>query len=165
LLKEIDQIWNDINWKMVNEQAMASALVIRGRLEKLIKGIANVGNSNDLKEVIKALLNEKYAELIGFPVFIHWAFLYSPDLIKSKFNVSEKKFDCNGIPGGCTELTVLSGEDKGKSMRFDQYNRLIFIDAKKEGTAQFQYGFDFTVNLPKAYTMDDIMSGKVALPD
>lgn len=45
-----------------------------------------------LNNAIKAILNGQSTEMVGFPVFMYWALLYSPDLIKAKINVTEKKW-------------------------------------------------------------------------
>ena len=123
----------------------------------------NAQLQKELKEVLKLLLNKQYSDIAGFPIFIHWAFLYSPKLIKSKYDVTENSFDCYGLPNACTELKVKSGKEKGKSMIFDQHNRLVFINAKKEGTALFLYDKDVSVTLPPSATMRDIIAGRVVL--
>ena len=118
-------------------------------------------------ETIKKLLSKELEVIGGFPIFIHWAIIYSPEVIKKHYGnkVSETTFDCDGFSNACTKLTIISGKEKGKLMLFDRYGRLVFIDTKGEGTALFQYDRDITVNLPPAYTMQDIMSGKVVIPD
>lgn len=131
---------------------------------QMVKDLKNEFNEEKLKELLRDIQKERFSSLVGFPVFIHWAFLYSPDYVKSKVDVTETQFDCYGIPGACTLLTVNSGPDKGKSLRFDPYGRLIFIDAKKEGTASFSYGHDFNVRLPPAFKIEDILTNKVYFP-
>lgn len=113
----------------------------------------------EMKEIIKQLLDKELAHKIGFPVFIHWAFMYRPDVIRKKFEVDEKQFYCyDSMPDHlCTKLTVKSGPEKGKFMIFDKFNRLVYIDAGKEGTVEYAYDLDLTVNLPPAYNMADIM--------
>lgn len=132
-----------------------------------IAGLKLIEIQNQTKEGLEALLKERYRNLEGFPIFIHWALLYSPESIKRYYGnkVSETTFDCDGFSNACTKLTITSGKENGKLMLFDRYGRLVFIDTKGEGTALFQYGRDITVNLPPAYTMQDIMSGKVVIPD
>lgn len=113
-----------------------------------------------IKEALKVLYDEKMAETVGFPVFIHWALMYSPDYIRAREDVKTEKYDCNGIKNGCTKLTVTSsGENKDKYMEFDQYDRLTYINSLKEGTVRFAYGKDLTVNLPPAITLGSIIGG------
>lgn len=111
-----------------------------------------------IKEVLKVLYDEKMAETVGFPVFIHWALMYSPNYIKAIEKVSPSKYDCNGIKNGCTKLTVTTGENKGKSMKFDQYDRLTYINSLKDGTVRFAYDKDLTVNLPRAVTLSSMIT-------
>lgn len=108
--------------------------------------------------LIRQLLDERYTSIVGFPVFIHWALMYSPDLLKSKFSVTESTVDCpDGSGPNCTKCTVSSGSEKGKSMTFDQYGRLVYIDAKKEGSVRYAYDRDLTVNVPQAITFDQLL--------
>jgi hypothetical protein len=111
-----------------------------------------------LKEAIKDLLKKDMAETVGFPVFIHWALMYSPNTIKAKFNVNQATLTYRGIPN-CTKLTVVSGTEKDKSMIFDQYDRLIFINALKDGTVKYYYDKDVTVTIPAAITLNSIIGG------
>ena len=110
----------------------------------------------ELKKMIHDILKERYTEQLGLPVFIHWALIYSPNLVKKEKNVSETSLTYRGLPN-CTKLTVLSGKDKGKSMIFDPYDRLVYINALKEGTVAYYYDRDVTVTLPPALTMSNIM--------
>jgi hypothetical protein len=113
-----------------------------------------------LKEALKVLYDKKMAETVGFPVFIHWALMYSPDYIRARETVHTDKYDCNGKKNGCTKLTVTSsGENKDKYMEFDQYDRLTYINSLKEGTVRFAYGKDLTVNLPPAITLGSMIGG------
>lgn len=111
---------------------------------------AQIELQNKLNEAIKALLNKKLEEIGGLPIFIHWAFIYTPETIRQHYGsmVKETPFECDGVANACTKFTVLQGEDSGKSMEFDSYDRLKFINAKKDGTANFFYDKDITVTLP-----------------
>ena len=111
-----------------------------------------------IKEALKVLYDEKMAETVGFPVFIHWALMYSPNSIKAKFETDDDIITYNGI-SNCTKLTVLSGPDKNKSMIFDQYDRLIFINALQDGTAKYYYDKDVTVIIPAATTLGSMLGG------
>lgn len=122
------------------------------QMEKHIVGATSSQSQQKMKEAIEALMNERYSEIVGFPVFIHWALIYSPDIIKGKYNVVEAKVSCNNLPNECTKLTVASGKEKGKFMVFDQYDRLILINSKKEGTVKYNYDRDLSVILPPAMT-------------
>jgi len=106
----------------------------------------------ELKETIKTLLSKELEAIGGFPVFIHWAFFYSPEVIRAKYGnkVTPKPFDCEGVSNGCLKFTVKSGPDKGKSMTFDRQGRLKHINALKEGTATYYYDQDITVKIPEA---------------
>ncbi|MDX1364334.1 MAG: hypothetical protein R3243_08965 [Arenibacter latericius] len=106
-------------------------------------------------DALNLLLTEQQTKMVGFPVFIHWALMYSPDIIKNKFNVTETTVPCYNLPDACIKLTVASGKEKGKSMVFDPYDRLIFINSKNEGTVSFNYDRDLTVNLPPAMTFEE----------
>lgn len=123
-----------------------------------IRGFSEAGENAEARiNEIRQMLNEEYLSMVGFPVFIHWALIYSPDVILANYNVTETTQDCYNIPNGCTKLTIGSGKDRGKYMIFDQYNRLIYIDSKKEGSVEFRYDRDLTVRLPPAWNYSDIM--------
>ncbi len=106
----------------------------------------------DVEETINALLSKELEKIGGFPVFIHWAFLYSPEVISAKYGnkVEKTSFNCEGVPKGCLKFTIKSGPDKGKSMAFDRQGRLKHINALKEGTATYYYDQDITVKIPEA---------------
>ncbi|TBN06708.1 hypothetical protein EYD45_02155 [Hyunsoonleella flava] len=111
-----------------------------------------------LEEAIKMILSKELEEIGGFPIFIHWAFIYSPEVIKKYYGnkVDKKTFDCDGFANACSKFTVLQGPDKGKSMEFDRLGRLTFINSLKEGTAQFFYDKDITVTLPDPSVVMDM---------
>ena len=133
-------------------------LILCGCFTKKIKGAIDDAESS--KKEIRNIINEKYLSIAGFPVFIHWAFLYSPNFIRAKYNVTETKLNYHNIPG-CTKLTVASGKERGKYMIFDEYNRLIYIDSKENGSVQYFYGRDLTVTLPAAQKMSDIINNAI----
>lgn len=116
----------------------------------------------ELKETIKALLSKELEAIGGFPVFIHWAFFYSPEVISAKYGnkVTPKPFDCEGVSNGCLKFTVKSGPDKGKSMTFDRQGRLKHINALKEGTATYYYDQDITVKIPEALDLSSYFGNK-----
>lgn len=117
-----------------------------------------LGASDMVIKLIRNLINEKYTSVIGFPIFIHWALMYSPDLLKAHFPVTESMVNCpDGSGTKCLKLTVSSGKDKGKSMTFDSYSRLIYIDAKKDGSVRYSYDKDLTVNVPPAITFQQLL--------
>ncbi len=63
-----------------------------------------------IKELIEQLLSQQLKEIGGFPIFIHWAFIYSPEVIKKHYGnkASETTFDCDGFSNACTKLTITS---------------------------------------------------------
>lgn len=129
--------------------------------EQMIRDImeSNGEINKRIEELIKELLDKENAEKAGFPIFIHWALMYNPDFIKEIETVSETKVTFGGNPN-CTQLTVTSaGDNKGKSMIFDEYDRLVFINSLKEGTVRFAYDKDVTVKLPAAVDMSDLITG------
>lgn len=133
------------------------------RLQDLIK--SEDALDENLNEAIKAILSKELEEIGGFPIFIHWAFKYSPEAIKKYYGnkVSETKLDCDGYTNACSKFKVLQGPDKGKSMSFDRLGRLTFINSLKEGTAKFFYDRDITVTLPdpnEVITLSSMM-GKI----
>ena len=175
-LKELQDLALDIN---VQEIALAIS-TISGNINlddydiKLDDDFGfNVGNNlvnahsqmtEKLEQAIREILKERYTQIVGFPIFIHWALLYSPKVIKAKYDVNEKKIAL-GNGDYLTRLTVASGDEKGKFMVFDEYNRLVYINALKDGTVEYSYGWDFTVTMPTpAYEMSDIASGRVIIP-
>ncbi|MBU3822955.1 hypothetical protein KO566_12865 [Flavobacteriaceae bacterium XHP0103] len=121
-------------------------------LHKLLQNFdeKNAEFQKKLEEAIKAILSKELEEIGGFPIFIHWAFIYSPEVIKKYYGnkVNETKSDCDGYANACSKFTVLQGPDKGKSMEFDRLGRLKFINSLEDGTAKFFYDKDITVTLP-----------------
>lgn len=129
-------------------------------LESLEAEMASAFGAESFRNEIRNLLNDRYLSIAGFPVFIHWAFLYSPDYVRARYNVTEQTIHYSEN-ASLTKLTVASGTEKGKFLLFDQYNRLIYIDSKKEGSIEFFYGRDLTVTLPPARTMSDVINDAI----
>lgn len=167
-LSELVQLHLD-KFIVVSELLRTVAGRFSGTTNPLYKGIADVYptlaafvNGRGIVELTSDLLDqlarEKFSSIVGFPVFVHWALMYSPDLLKSKFSVTETTVDCpDGSGNNCTKCTVASGKEKGKSMTFDQYGRLIYIDAKKDGNVKYAYDKDLTVNVPRALTFKQLI--------
>ncbi|WP_028892737.1 hypothetical protein [Tenacibaculum sp. 47A_GOM-205m] len=132
------------------------------RGQKLEDPFENPGVEKQFKEELKALLSKELDAIGGFPVFIHWAFFYSPEVIRAKYGneVTPKPFDCEGVSNGCLKFTVKSGPDKGKSMTFDRQGRLKHINALKEGTATYYYDQDITVKIPEALDLSSYFGNK-----
>ncbi|MEZ4796557.1 MAG: hypothetical protein R2785_05255 [Flavobacteriaceae bacterium] len=146
-LKTLDLNDADLGFKLSEDFGLNIAKL-------LIDGHANL--QEELEKALKTLLKDNFSKIGGFPIFIHWAFLYSPEYVKSKERVTESKVTFAGNPN-CTKLIVTSsGENKGKSMIFDEYDRLVFINSLKEGTAQFFYDRDITVTLPDPKVVMDM---------
>ena len=123
--------------------------------EAFIEGTISPEN---VKELLDKLAQEKYTSTVGFPVFIHWALMYSPDLLKAHFSVTDTTVECpDGSGPNCTQSTVTSGPEKGKSMTFDPFGRLVYINAKKDGRVRFAYGKDLTVNIPQSITFQQLL--------
>ncbi len=156
----IHYIFNNLNWEMLNPQLDEEwtdnmiDLLMSQYME------SNGELTENIRNTLSELLNENNTDRVGFPIFIHWAFLYTPDVIKAKFNVKEKKFACyDGLADHkCTKLTVTSGKEKDKFMIFDKYNRLVYIDSGKDGSVEYLYDQDLTVELPPAYKLGDIIN-------
>ncbi|SRR5690606_2956856 len=136
---------------MLNELGMAYP-----SKEAFIEGTVS---PEKVKELLDQLAQEKVTSTVGFPVFIHWALMYSPDLLKAHFPVTDSKVECpDGSGPNCTQSTVSRGPEKGKSMTFDSFGRLVYINAKKEGRVRYAYDRDLTVNIPRSITFQQLLS-------
>jgi len=120
-------------------------------------------HKNDLSDSMASMLENlqragDMSSMVGFPVFIHWAMLYSSETLKSQFPVTESEVSCPDGSTGCNKFTVSSGKERGKSMTFDQFGRLVYIDALKDGFIRYSYDKDLTVNLPAAITFQEAVN-------
>ncbi|MFV0590247.1 MAG: hypothetical protein ACK5M7_02580 [Draconibacterium sp.] len=177
--KRLIGLTKDIDWKYLTTTANNKEILYNVGLFENIKDndswynkdLEKIGEEelNKIKkkvdEKLDILLHKLFDEIQGFPIFIHWAFLYTPETVRDLYPDAEpgqeKFFD---IPN-CTVFTRTKGPEKGKKLYFDQYDRLIGINDKKDGMARYFYDRDITVTLPKKYNnMADILSGKVRLP-
>lgn len=118
---------------------------------------------NGLSDAIASMLEymqkaDDMSSLVGFPVLIHWAMLYSSETLKGQFPVTESEVGCPDGGTGCNKFTVSSGKERGKSMTFDQFGRLVYIDALKDGFVRYSYDMDLTVNLPPAITFQEAVN-------
>lgn len=132
-------------------------------LINVIDGLRNLLVENGLSGGIADMLAnlqraDDMGSLVGFPIFIHWAMLYSSETIRSQFPVTESEVSCPDGSTGCTKLTISSGKERGKSVTFDQFGRLVYIDALKDGNCRFSYDRDLTVNLPPAITFREAVN-------
>lgn len=152
----LEETFKTIDWDDLGYEYHAIAITASGTLNEMIKKLASEETKKQLKDGLKELISEELSQIGGFPIFIHWALLYSPDSIKAKFQHKETTVPFRGIPN-CTKIQVTSGEESGKSMIFDQYDRLVFINALNDGTAEYFYDKDVTVKIPPAATLSSIM--------
>lgn len=161
LVEEFKDFLNMLNYENLTSEELRLIIGVSSELENLLREVPKI-DGDTLKKSVEKELKKLYSEVGGFPIFIHWALMYSPKVIKakySKYKIIETPQTClDGSPEGCIKLTIGSGPDKGKFMIFDKYGRLIFIDAKKDGTALFEYGKDVTVTIPPARKLGDVMN-------
>lgn len=130
----------------LNAQEFSAFLLENGLSEGLADMLANLQRAGDMSNIV------------GFPVFIHWAMLYSSETLKGQFPVTESEVGCPDGGTGCNKFTVSSGKERGKSMTFDQFGRLVYIDALKDGFVRYSYDMDLTVNLPPAITFQEAVN-------
>lgn len=156
-------------WQNVGSPSFSEGLVFYTSLAFSPSGDLNVQEfrefllENGLSDAIASMLEymqkaDDMSSLVGFPVLIHWAMLYSSETLKGQFPVTESEVGCPDGGTGCNKFTVSSGKERGKSMTFDQFGRLVYIDALKDGFVRYSYDMDLTVNLPPAITFQEAVN-------
>ena len=113
----------------------------------------NVDVAAELLSSMTPLLEAEMKSILGnLPPFIHFAFVISPDMARSRFEVQEETITWRGQEH-CTKMILLSGKDKGYQMVFDPYNRLINLKDTDDSSAEYWYDRDVTVTIPSAITL------------
>ena len=112
-------------------------------LPRLLGGSSSIEN---IEDALNSLLDRRFSQMMNMPFGFHWALIYSPLYVKQQGYVTETRVTHGGVPN-CLLLTGA----QGKYMIFDNYNRLVFINSgPKNGTVEYFYDSDVTVNLPEA---------------
>jgi hypothetical protein len=106
-----------------------------------------------LKTVLEELAKLQFDQISMFPALIHFAFIISPTLARSQFNVQEVPVTWRG-QDNCIKMSVLSGSGAGSMVVFDRYGRLIHLRDNDGDTADYWYDKDVTVNIPPAVSIN-----------
>ncbi len=114
-----------------------------------------------LKAVLEKLAERRHQQIEIFPALIHFAFIVSPTMARTQFNVREETLVWRG-QNNCTKMTVVSGQEAGYQIVFDRYGRLIHLRGTDGATADYWYDRDVTVTIPPAKTID---FGKLMKPN
>jgi len=133
-----------------SDQNWIQDFVPQGVLEAYVK---SGGAEAILKQELKELMKMQYGKISGFPAFIHFAFIISPTLARTQFNVKEETITSEGQTV-LTKMTITSGKDAGYIIIFDQYGRLVHLRDTHGDTADYWYDKDVTVNIPPYMVMN-----------
>lgn len=106
-----------------------------------------------LKQKLEKMVKLQFEQISNLPPLIHFAFIISPTLARSQFNVQEESVSFMGQVLS-TKMTVVSGKDAGAVVIFDRYGRLIHLIDPDGDTATYRYDKDVTVNIPPAMSID-----------
>ena len=106
-----------------------------------------------LEQALEELALLQYEQISSLPPLIHFAFVISPTLARTQFNVQESTVTWDGQEN-CTKMTVVGGSDNGYVVVFDKYGRLIHLRDTDDGTADYWYDRDVTVNIPPAVSIN-----------
>jgi hypothetical protein len=108
---------------------------------------------NQLRPILEELARFQLNQISMFPAFIHFAYVISPTLVRSQFNVKEESVSFMGRVL-TTKMTVVSGKDAGYQIIFDRYGRSIHLIDTDSNTATYWYDKDVNVTIPPAKSID-----------
>jgi len=110
-----------------------------------------------LRDALRDAMQSRFASFGSFPL-IHFAYVFSPTMVRERGNVREEPTTWQGY-GGATKFTVASGDDAGYVMIFDVFDRLVLLKDTDGSTATYSYDSDVTVQLPQnVLSMQDLMN-------
>jgi hypothetical protein len=109
-----------------------------------------------LRDALRDAIQSRFASFGSFPL-IHFAYVFSPTMVRERGNVREESTTWNGY-GGATQFTVTSGDDAGYVIIFDVFGRLVLLRDTDGSTATYSYDSDVSVQLPQnVVSMQDLM--------
>lgn len=143
----------------VGEQMDALAFILGGALMEIPPGYLDVGIQElmeeyissggadgilqELQDQLESLTTSEFEAISAFPL-VNFAFVFSPDGIRSSIDVQEETVTWQGREDS-TRMTITSGEDAGYVFVFDRYGRLAHLRDTDGSTATYWYDRDVTV--------------------
>lgn len=117
-------------------------------IQEILEEYASSGGADsllqELRDELERLTRLQFEAIGAFPPLIHFAFIYSPEIVRSSIAVREETVNWQGRED-CTRMTITSGGDAGYVFVFDRLGRLAHLRDTDGSTATYWYDDDVTV--------------------